>query len=494
MELDEAMQILVNLGLPEAYDPKSWHWVVDEKTGWFVHKHRPGNVEMEHIRFIREKLSSEERNKLDEALFVLVHEWRDIKHDDYRRAVGAIELFFGQRGEPTFIKNDENQLIEVVMKKVIDINLPGTGIQGLLILEDGGVFSRYAIARGEIRISALKIALNRGLGGHFNVIGRSVMGLNYDHEKTTDYGKIVSKVSDAMYSTGLVVVFDTDIVLRHMLEYGGRINIMNLYPPSDDHYNLYPSTWKELDYACDNGGYDVRYDTEVMYRLPVESFKGIVLSMGKLMIPPGQLPKVEQIDRLFRLIIEDFKPCCTLISAMIQDYERLGKQIKNGPSRYEFYDHHVTEEDSIRFMFYESVSKSIHEYFLTFQYYPDWFPGVVERRRLSYEKLEEYLVANNNLRKEYNIYKLVKQFNALELELYNNRILRSGPGRIDSVLTDDITAEDDPEIVNFWLQKMVSAMLDNAKGNLKKIFPIYDINGNLLWPKRIPYEEIRHQK
>jgi|GEM_PF-5174450 len=98
MNLLEAMQALVSLGLPEAFDPKSWHWVLDEKTGWFVHKHHPENQEIQHIRFVREKLSPEKQSLLDEALRGLAAAWREIKQDDYQKAVRAIDMFLGENG------------------------------------------------------------------------------------------------------------------------------------------------------------------------------------------------------------------------------------------------------------------------------------------------------------------------------------------------------------------------------------------------------------
>jgi len=97
-DLERAMQALINLSLAEAYDPKSWHWIIDKRTGFFKHKHQPKNREIQHIRFVREKLSPEKELLLDEALRVLAAAWREIKQDDCQKAVRAIDVFLGENG------------------------------------------------------------------------------------------------------------------------------------------------------------------------------------------------------------------------------------------------------------------------------------------------------------------------------------------------------------------------------------------------------------
>ncbi len=53
----------LNVLYAEIANPKSWHWVIDETTGWFKHKHHPKFAEIKHIETIFTELYKENRQK-----------------------------------------------------------------------------------------------------------------------------------------------------------------------------------------------------------------------------------------------------------------------------------------------------------------------------------------------------------------------------------------------------------------------------------------------
>jgi len=108
MDWKVAVQTLAEFYLAEVITPESWHWVVDEKKGWFLHKHHPVFAEVKHISAVRETLRPEQKILLDEALSFVATEWERSTHDVLRNASNAIRLLLRGKEESKKAGNSFN--------------------------------------------------------------------------------------------------------------------------------------------------------------------------------------------------------------------------------------------------------------------------------------------------------------------------------------------------------------------------------------------------
>ncbi len=88
----------------ELSNPKSWHWMVDEKTGWF--KHHPEYAEVKHVQHVLSELTHEGRVKDVEALKAFLQSLRATFIDKNEAgAVRAIEMLLRISSSVTVISD-----------------------------------------------------------------------------------------------------------------------------------------------------------------------------------------------------------------------------------------------------------------------------------------------------------------------------------------------------------------------------------------------------
>ena len=55
---------------------------------------------------------------------------------------------------------------------------------------------------------------------------------------------------------------------------------------------------------------------------------------------------------------------------------------------------------------------------------------------------------------------------------------------------EQINPDKFPEQYSKWAEEVAQQMMHVYQKNLSRCLPIYDVNGNLLWPRKMSHEEI----
>jgi len=338
------------------------------------------------------------------------------------------------------------EVVERIMEKVMDINTPGMGVHGVTGARDNprsiSTFcntigkSQAALEVGlmpylqkfnvdgeeedglnpkretaemekvkEYYVSSIKnkatMENNKGWRERlwFNVLGRSLAGVDFDHESFGDVAP-AKKVRDLMYSNGTAFLLDANKVINNNTIYNEPSNRPvaefneRRGKPSEIEPEEKIERWEDLPYNGSENGYYVDSG-----RISPHCFRGLIIGKDKDGLTVEQLEKLRKLTQLY-----------PSYSAAIGD-TRLSEEAK---------------------------------------------------------KLKDELVEEG----------------AIVEDARSHDKWLSIAGHVDE-------PEDDPAKQEWLLQQYVEAMLEANKDYPDRLIPIYNSQGDLLWPEQMSYEEVQ---